>query len=227
MGHAPNDAIDEFYSLIKAGTCVGELLRQYTALFPFIHSMGLTPDYRLGKGRLKRLFDEVTPVTRVVRRCAGLDDRIQFPLNSSVPDCNLWHRSGRHQTIEVTTVHRRAHFFLMKELNATGQGRGYLGLDDSSSNEDFRSAMNREREMHSTPEAQASKARAIASCARKKSNNQSAETLIIEDLMLNCLPTNRCLEMQYRLSELVQPLLFSEIYLVGYHNDDDLCLRLK
>lgn len=221
-----SDDLDRFYELAKIGARVDNFLQRYDALFPFIHSTGLTSEYRLGKSRLKRLRDEVTPAARFIRQHAAPDDQIQFPLNNSVPDCNVWHHaSARNRTIEITIIQGRERLNLMTELNATGSGRGFLGLTDDRPTAEFLAAMGEERQMHSTDKAQATMAHAIALCAQNKTHSQ-ADTLLIEVPLLP-LPKIRWLEMQSQLTQLVQALSFSEIFLVWDHDDGDLCLQLK
>src|SRR5262245_18238652 len=122
-----------------------EFLGCYDELFPFIHPYGLTPDYRSGKGRVKPLRDETTPTARVVRQHAAPDDRIQFPLDSGVPDCNIWHRAPlRHRIVEISIAQGKERFFLNSELNATGSSRGFLGLTDDRTRAEFEDAMRQE-----------------------------------------------------------------------------------
>ena len=78
------DKLDDFYTTIKSGTTVSNFLEKYECIFRFIHSEGLTKDYRLGSGRVKKLRDEVTPVARFVRQFAAPTDRISFALSDVV-----------------------------------------------------------------------------------------------------------------------------------------------
>jgi hypothetical protein len=166
------DDLDGFYELVRGRTRVDQFLRCYDALSTFVHSNGLTPDHRLGKGRLKRLRDEVTPAACFVRQHAAPVDEIQFPLNSNVPDCHVWHRDPeRHRTIEITVVQGRERFNLMTELNSCGLARGFIGLTDDKPTGEFLDAMRApldERPMYSTDAAQEIMAHAITLCARNK-----------------------------------------------------------
>lgn len=221
------DDLDRFYEVMKSGTSVDDFLHCHAAIFSFIHSAGLTPEYRLGSGRLKRLRDEITPVARYVRQSAALDDWIQFPLNSSTPDCNVWHRATqRHQTIEVTIIRGKERYYLKKELNDTGAGRGRIGVGDNQPKRKFENAMGKEPRMHSTDEEQIATAEAIALCVRKKTRS-SGDLLLIEYDGINLLPKIRWLEIQSRLAQSVQTLRFSEIFLVGNGRDSNFCLRLR
>jgi hypothetical protein len=221
------DDLANFYDLIRAGTRVDEFLRHFTALFPFIHANGLTAAYRLGKGRTKRLRDEVTPVATLIRHHAAPEDRIQFPLNSGVPDCNVWHANpARHRTVETTVIQARSRLNVMTELNNTGWGRGFLGVTDDAPTRDFEKAMNQEREAYSTEQVQTTTLHELALCAANKAHSQ-AHTLVIDvGTSMEALASSRWFAMRTALAEPVKNLSFSEIYLVG-RSDEDLCLKLK
>jgi hypothetical protein len=74
------DELDDFHAILTGGTTGEVFLNQYDKIFGFVHSHGSTRDYRLGRGRMKRLRDEVTPVARFVRTCAEPEDRIWFTM---------------------------------------------------------------------------------------------------------------------------------------------------
>jgi hypothetical protein len=151
-----------------------------------------------------------------------------MPLDSSVPDCNVWHRNpARHRTIEITIVQGLERLYLMTELNETGHGRGFLGLTDDQSKVEFLSAMNNDRRMYSTEEAQTTMLHAISLCVRKKVHS-SGDTLLIE-APLHWLQRTRWLQIQSLLMQLVEELSFTEVYLIGSRDDDGdhSCLQLK
>jgi hypothetical protein len=117
------DLFDSFYGLIRSGLEVGDFLGRHAALFPEIRAYGLVDDYRLGKGRMKRLRDEVTPVALFLPEHADNSDKVQFPLNNHVPDCNVWHRKPNlHRTIEVTVAQARERLNLMTEFEQDRMG---------------------------------------------------------------------------------------------------------
>ena len=218
------DELDRFYCLLKTGTSVGEFLRSYEALFPFIHSNGLTPKYRLGKDRLKKLRDEVTLAVPFIRQHAAANDTIQFPLDSSEHDCNFWHREpARHRTVQFTVVQGQERFYVTTELNDTGCGRGFLGLTDDNPRRDFKKQMGQEREMYSTEQARTTLIHAFRLCAEKKRDSQS-NTLVI-GAPLNVIPLSRWMELQPELAEPFRGLRFCEVYVVS--DDDEFCWQLK
>ena len=118
-----SDELDDFYATLKSGTTVASFLEKYEHIFKFIHAGGLTEDYRLARGRVKELSDEVTPVARFVRKHASLEDQIWFALDNTAPDCHVRHEDGRLREIEVTVAQAKERHFVMSELNRTGNDR--------------------------------------------------------------------------------------------------------
>jgi hypothetical protein len=220
------DFIDSFYELTRAGIAVDDFLERHAALFPMIRAEGLVEDYRLGKGRMKRLRDEVTPVALFLCGHADAKDTVQFPLNDDVPDCNVWHRTpDLHRTIEVTVVQAVERLNLMTELNKTGWGRGFIGLTDDKPKGSFDKKMADPREAYSTDQIRDTMVEAVTLCARNKAYSQG-HTLIVSTAM-EMLPRERWLEMRSLLAAPMAELGFREIYLVGRPDAAELCLKLK
>jgi hypothetical protein len=219
-------SIDDFIDLIKAGTNVGELLRRHARLFADIRAAGLVKDYRLGRGRMKRLRDEVAPVELFLRGHADAADRVQFPLNSSVPDCNVWHRTPIfHRTIEVTVAQARERLNRMTELNDTGWGRGFIGITDDRPKKEFVEKMVSAREAYSTDQVRDTMVAALSLCASNKAHSRGDTLIISADMGM--LPRERWMEMQAVLGPPISGLGFREVFLVGYPDEAELCLKLK
>ena len=72
------DELDDFYAALRSGTTVASFLDRYERIIQFIHKETMTKDYRLARGRVKKLRDEVSPVARFVREHAALEDRIMY-----------------------------------------------------------------------------------------------------------------------------------------------------
>jgi hypothetical protein len=113
----------------------------------------------------------------------------------------------------------------MAELNETGEGRGFLGLTDDQPTKDFKTVMQQEPRMYSTDEAKKTMAHAIELCVNNKLHS-GGDVLLIE-APLNSLQGTRWLELKPELEKLTRVLSISEVFLVGYHNNGDLCLKLK
>ncbi len=219
------DELGDFYATLKSGTSVASFLEQYKHIIGFIHAEGLTEDYRLARGRVKRLSDEVSPVARFVRKHAAPEDRIWFALDYTAPDCCVRHGDDRLREIEVTVAQGNERFNVVTELNQTGIGRGFLGLSDDAPTEHFVRKMAQQREAYTEDEIGRMIIRAVAICARKKSKSRG-DTLLIE-APLQTLPADRWGKFTAALSEEVKELAFSEVYVTGSGSDGDICLRIK
>ncbi len=219
------DELDDFYTALKGGTTVASFLERYERIIQFIHKEGLTKDYRLARGRVKKLRDEVSPVARFVREHAAPEDRIWFVLDDTAPDCCVKHGGDRLREIEVTVAQARERLNVMTELNQTGTGRGYLGLLDDAPTENFERRMDQPRVAHSTEEIGRSIICAVEICARKKSKSPG-DTLLIE-APLETLPADRWGYFRAPLAEKVKDLAFAEVYVTGRSGDCDICLRIK
>ncbi len=183
------DELDDFYTALKSGTNVASFLEKYERIIRFTHAEGLTEDYRLGSGRVKKLRDEVSPVARFVSKYAAPEDRIWFALDDTAPDCCVRHGSGRLREIEVTVAQARERLNVMTELNQTGTGRGFFGLSDDAPTEDFVRRRAQPRVAYSAEEIGRSIICAVAICAHKKSKFRG-DTLLIE-APLETLPADR------------------------------------
>lgn len=219
------DDLDKFYFSLKKGMSVGQFLENYRIIFVFIKSNNLMENYRLGKDPLKKLRDEVTPVARFVYCHATPQDHIQFSLDDSFPDCTLFLVSGRRLEIEVTVGQAKERLYTMRELNDFGEGRGFLNLTDDRPEADFRNAIEQERCAYSIEDVQKTITGAIAICAKNKEHIR-ADILLIEMSLLACRK-ELWLEIQSCFAELTYNLLFSEVFLVGYGETGNFCLKLK
>ncbi len=217
--------LDDFYTALKSGTTVANFLERYDGIIRFIRKESLTKDYRLGRGRVKKLRDEVSPVTRFVRKHAAPEDLICFALDDTAPDCIVKHGDDRQREVEVTVAQARERLNVMTELNQTGTGRGYLGLSDDAPTEDFVRRMDQPRVAHSTEEIGRSIICAVAICARKKSKSRG-NTLLIE-APLETLPADRWGNFRAPLAEKVKDLALLEVYVTGRSGNRDICLRIK
>lgn len=189
-----------------------------------VHSQGLTKDYRAGRNRVKKLLDEVTPVACFVKTCAAPEDRIQLNLNNKFPDCILFQKEGPKREIEVTRAQAREGYHLATELNETGAGRGFIGVPDDASDQEFEDAMARERRAYSTEEVVTCIERAIELRAQKKRLHRGDILLI--DAPLYVIPSSRWNEYSARFAKKVKALRFDEVYLTGRGDNGDICLKI-
>lgn len=220
------DLLEQFYLRAKKGMTVGDFIDQRAQLTPFIRSAGLMPDYRFARGRVKKLRDEVAPMIRFVVAHAEINDVIQFPLDDGPVDCNLRHSNDRHRKVQITVAQGYERFNCIDELHKTGSGRGFLGLTDDMSEEEFKSAMSHERGMYSHQEAQQTIVKAVRLCIEKKANKSGADTLLIE-APLNYLPMERWNDLACNFLGEIKSAPFLDIFLVQVNDDGNSCLQIK
>jgi hypothetical protein len=220
------DQLDRFYKKLKSGLEVAAFLEGRRALFGDIRARGLIGDYRLGKGRMKRLRDEVTPTAIFLAGHAKDQDIVHFPLNSNAPDCNVWHRTPhQHRMIALTVAQARERPNLMTELNETGWGRGFIGATDDKPKSAFDKTMAESPEAFSTEQVRRTLIDALALCARNKAHSLG-DTLIVSTEM-GLLSRKSWAEIQPALTLPVARLKFQEVYLVGESDGEEICLKLK
>jgi hypothetical protein len=220
------DELDEFYADLQDGIVVREFLERYPLVLDFVHANGLTSSIRLGAGRCKRLRDELSPARRFAQAAAGLNDLIQFPLDSGPIDCNIV-TSRRHiRKIQITVAQARERLNLMHELESRGSGRGYLGVTDDAPMAEFEQAIHRPRMMYGVSGAQETLCRAVSLCINRKAEPKGADTLLI-DAPLNILPLARIEETMPRLRSCARVSGFRDVFLVGDGEFRQSCFRLK
>jgi len=221
------DQLEGFYREIKSGMTVKEFINRRNQLTPFIiESEELKNDYRLAKGRLKKLRDEIAPMTRFVSVHAETEDRIQFPFDNGPIDCNLWHGKNRHRKIQITGAQRLERLNLMGRLNKTGKSGGYLGLIDNEPKEEFLKKMNEDLHVYSIKNARETVIKAVRRCIVRKADSREADTLII-DVPLHYLPSEKWRGIEREFSRETAKSPFSEIFLVGVDNGGNQCILIK
>jgi hypothetical protein len=228
------DKLDEFYAALKGGLTIEDFLRWREQIFRFVKSSGLTDDYVLGRGRVDKLRDEVIPVARFVKEHARPDDKIRFALDDSFPDCVVSNQHGRQREIEVTVARAKERVALMEQAIKGEEIHGIINLQDCKELSDFRrhaeQAGDRDKvEAYSTEQLFGLIIDAVEQRAKRKAFLQ-ADTLLIEVVPdMYGLADNRCPDLQnlLLLSEEVKQLSFSDVYIVGYGHQGDICLKIK
>lgn len=229
------DRLEDLYATLRTGTTVKSFLEKRANIFEFIRTQGLAEDYRLGKGRLKQLRDEVTPVARFIRtQHAGPNDQIRFALGNTAPDCIISRSDGSTLQIEVTVARARERCALMEKLNEVGEIHGLIDLVDDAPLQQFRE---RAEENADPNKAQAYSAEmaidliadSVKHRAERKVGHQ-ADILLIEIVPdMYALSGRRWDELRAELvkNPTIRNLVFGDVYLTGYGESGDLCLKIK
>lgn len=219
------DELHDFYAALKNGLTVEAYLSRYEKFFEFVHAHNLTEDYRLARGRLKQLRDEVAPVARFAKTHAEPKDQIRFALDNTYPDCVICHQGGRKRDVEVTIAQALKRLFLMRELNERGTGRGFIDMTEDAPSQQLKDAMEREPEAYSTDQVINCIQHDIELRAKRKKWHRG-DTLLVE-VDLEVLPARRWEEFLAGFAEKVRGLNFHEVYLTGRGDNGDSALRIK
>ncbi|TAJ40922.1 MAG: hypothetical protein EPO55_07430 [Reyranella sp.] len=183
-------------------------------------------DYRLHRGTVKKLTDEIFPVSRLLRYRRIKNGLVSFPLDSHVPDAWLT-RKGSKVGIEVTISQGVARNVLGNKLvKAKGAVGGYSGLQDDAKKKAIKAAAKSERAMYSTKEAQASVEKGILACLKKKNAKKYAGMTLLIEAPLGSLPFKRWKPLVPRLKKAAKDMPFSQIYVVS-KSDKVMGMRIK
>jgi hypothetical protein len=176
-------------------------------------------DWRLRRGRLKKVCDEIIPVMRLARFLGESHGHVLFPLDSKVPDC-FWQRSneGSAVGVEVTISQGHARHILGTELVTAPRGsavRGYLGLQDDAGKRTTEAAKRSSRAMHSTPQALTSVGDGVRRCLRQKDHEKYRGMILVVEAPLESLPAQRWHALQPALREEARRLPFHSVFVLG------------
>jgi hypothetical protein len=172
-------------------------------------------DYRAKKGDQKKLRDEVAPILHYVE-FARLQGEIRFPFDNDVPDC--WIRgdaSTKARGIEVTVAQSREGYQLGRELNEKGEGRGFIGLPDDASKQNFLTALAKPQSMYSTDQALQAVSHGVKRCLEKKDDQKYVGFDLLIEAPLGCLPNERWSRIQGDLCSAASKMPFREIHVIG------------
>ncbi|WP_151611564.1 hypothetical protein [Sinorhizobium alkalisoli] len=229
-----SDALDDFYAALKEGLAVDDFLRRRKQIFQFVKSIGLIDDYVLGRRRMAKLRDEVTPAARFVRGHARPDDEIQFALDGTYPDCVVRNRHGCKREIEVTVARAQERLALMERAIKGGEVRGIINVQDHEELVVFRRPAEHAGDpdkvgAYSTEQLFSLIVDAVETRAKRKARHKG-DTLLIEILPdMYALTDDRVRDLEALLlqSEEVKRLSFSDVYVLGYGHQGDICMKIK
>jgi hypothetical protein len=207
---------------------VAHFQAELTRLFNRARSTGDLNDYRLSRGRWKKLADEILPISRFLRFRGMMVGRIRFPLNNNPPDCWLWPDDGSDRIgIEVTIAQGTERFHLATELVEKGQGRGFIGLPDDAPRIAFERAMSTDRVMYTPDQALSAVRRGILRCLTRKNKVRFANFVLVIQAHLLSLPGDRWEAIRGHLSAAAAVLPFSKIYVIGDANERPSGFQIK
>lgn len=181
--------------------------------------------YREKKKPAKKLRDEIAPVMRFVQ-LYELNGEIRFPQDSIFPDC--WIRKSAQaaaEEIEVTIALGEEQYWLGKELNENGIGRGHLGIQDGTPKNLIEQKLSQRRAMYSTDEALRSVCDGIKKSLQDK-QNLKGRYLVIE-APLRKLPNSRWKQIEDELKLAASNVNFDVIYIVGNQAEEPFGFQIK
>lgn len=224
------DKLNEFYEEISSdeGISIGSFQDSLKSLFQDQRSSSDIENFRLGKSPWKKLRDEITPVSRFIEFNDIGADRIRFPLDNHTPDCWLLFDVSENLGVEVTIERGREKYHLAKELNETGRGRGFIGIQDDSSQTKFDERLSKPRTMFSSEQAlEATKAGIIRCLSRKNETKYKNIHYLLIQVHLNNLPKERWSLIKDDLRQVAKKLLFQEIHVIGDAGDESWGFQIK
>ncbi|MBI2739528.1 MAG: hypothetical protein HYX38_23655 [Rhodospirillales bacterium] len=175
---------------------------------------------------MKKLTDELFPVSRLFTFRRITRGFVSFPLDSNVPDA-WWHRGEKKVGIEVTISQGRARNILGEELvNAKGVVRGYLGLQDDAKPKEVKAAKESKRAMYARNEPLGTVASGILRCLKKKNAKKYEDMILVIEAPLLPLAPDRWRPLVPRLKKAAKGLPFAEIYVLG-RSDKLVGLKIK
>lgn len=209
-------ALEALYAAISApdGVEVGALLARLDELFARPRSAADLQAYREGRGRWKRLADEVAPVARLLKHLQAAG-RVRFGLDDQPTDA--WFtpaEGGPAQGVEVTRALARSKIEAARDLQDEPMGRGFVGLPDATSQKTFDQARERRRITHAPHGVEAAIEAGVAERLRGKSADKFAGQTLLVVAPLSARPSHDWSGMAQRLDEAAQATAFRRIILM-------------
>lgn len=225
------EALNKFYDDLSTpdGMSVTNFHNRQATLFAEDRSPNDLNDYRLGKNPWKKLRDEITPVSHFLKYSLINTDRIRFPLNNNTPDCWLLNVNGEDRGVEVTIERGREKYHLTQEMNESGMGRGFIGIQDDASQADFDNCMSNLRTMYLPGQALDATKVGILRCLSKKNDHKKYSNVfyLLIQAHLSTLPKHRWNAIKKELSQEAVSLPFKEVYVIGNAGSEPWGFQIK
>lgn len=215
--------LDELYALLpKKVWPIDDFLSLFDDDFHkrCIHDVGLTEQYRLAAGKTKKFHDEIMPMVDFLRKDRTNYKYVSMSLSDDFPDAKLTDNDGHDKSVEITATNAKERRHLANELNNNGIGRGFIGIDDDSTEGEFKKAISKERAMFSPKMVEKILQASIAISLRKKSKYK-ADILLISYHRFSegTLPSDSWKEVLSQLKSYADQSNYGEIFLVGEKDD--------
>ncbi len=209
------ETLEEFHSTLQTGCSAQDFLSCIKAKFQdYVWGNGLGENYREGAGAVKKLRDEIIPLSSFLSSQNNIYKHIQMPLDSGADDAYLTDSYNNKKSVQITVTNARERTFLAKELNATGEGSGFIGALDND--KDFNKKLNAKRICYTTEQFQKHLIQSIAQSIERKAM-ATADIFIISYHGLHELHAARITEILPTLCKLVADVHigYDSVYLVG------------
>lgn len=211
-------ALESFYDRVSSsdGIEISELQESLDHLFSLPRSSDDLKNYRLHRPPWKKLSDEIVQVSQYFKFREIMNGRVCFPLDNNPPDAICWDGCFVSPVgIEVTIAQGRERYALANELATKGMGRGYLGLQDGDTRENFETALSRGRVMYTSDEALSTVKEAIMVCLNKKSRPEHRGLTLLVQAHLSALPAERWRAIEDDLKICAAQSPFDEVWVIG------------
>lgn len=224
------EKLEDFYKEISdpGGIELTAFQTKLASVFESERSNSDIKDYRLGKKPWKKLRDEVVPVSRYLKLREIHKGRVRFPLDNKTPDCWFTTTDNRELGLEVTIERGREKYHLATELNETGMGRGFIGIQDDESQTEFDVRMFNPRIMFTADQALEATKKGILRCLSKKDDEKYRDVFcLLIQAHLNTLSVERWCSIKPELRKAAINLPFKEVHIIGDVGDRLFGFRIK
>jgi hypothetical protein len=214
-----SEALDRLLSTAQQDAPIAILQDALTQLLDAERSEAEMVDWRLRRGKLKKVCDEIIPVARLMRYLGAKRGTLRFPLDSKVPDC-FWTPSsaGRPIGIEVTIAQGRGRHILAEELVRAPRGgitRGFVSLQDGAPKAQVKATKESQRAMYSTAQALNAVGGGILRCLHEKNQEKYRDMVLVIEAPLEALPQERWKTLQPDLAAEAKSLPFQRVFVLG------------
>lgn len=222
-----SDALNALLKIVQETKVpIGELQAKLEHLLACDRTPEELRRWRRASGPLKKVCDEILPVSRTFRFFNVTNGALAFPLDNKVPDC-WWYREGKEPIgIEVTVAQGRARHLMARELEAEGIGRGFLALQDTATDEEAEAAAESKRTMYTKEQAREAMRRALLHCMSQKNEPKYEGMILVIETDMTPIRGADYESLVPELKEIADSTPFSAIYAIG-KGEKLLGLKLK